>query len=514
MSSGFSPLDASEGEPVNWRRATQISLGLVVLVSALLGLMVSTSMTPASGVVPENPGGVIRSVEPGSPAWRDGIREGDSVVALDSAEGTWSLMARKPDGVIWTSAKLDQIQDLRSTIPFALVGLILAAIAALLIQRGQPAAAVLLPIAILFAAQPLFYAGSLTASIGAGVVLFAGSALAAVVFGRWRPVLAIPLAVGVLFAVAWAVSIVAVPQAFDVADASRVPMAIGFGVIGFATVADRRRILDFMTRQSAPAAADLLYLGSAVTLVLAGLMGIVDLIPAILVAVVAVLAYPFWRRASVSAFERLIASQARRDASIRAVEEERGRLAREIHDSPLQELSGVIRRLETLPGAEHEADALRAVAGQLRDVATSLHPPVLVDLGLAASIEDLRDQLCAATPNWQINVDVDDLTTAGRPPADVELAAFRITQESMTNAIAHSGGRCLEVRGSVAPEVIDLAIRDDGHGLRENEARAARRSGHFGLDSIRERAIAAGGTSVLTSSPDGVCVRFRWESRA
>ena len=84
----------------------------------------------------------------------------------------------------------------------------------------------------------------------------------------------------------------------------------------------------------------------------------------------------------------------------------------------------------------------------------------------------------------------------------------------MTNAIAHSGGRCLEVRGSVAPEVIDLAIRDDGHGLREHDARAARRSGHFGLDSIRERAIAAGGTSVLTTSPEGVCVRFRWESRS
>ncbi len=497
---------------MNWRRATQISLGLVALVTAVLGLVVSTTMTPVPGVKPDNVGGIVQVVEPGSPTWRDDIREGDEVLDLDSAPGTWSLTTRGPDRVPRTSTTESQTQGLRSTVPFAVVGLVLAAFAALLAVRGHQAAAVILPITILFAAQPFFFAGSLVGSIAAGVVLFAGSALAAVSFGRWRPVLAVPVAMGIVFAAVWVTSIVAVPAAFGAVDATRVPMAIGFGIIGFATVGDRRRIRDFMAGRTAPAAADLVYLGSAVALVIAGVLGDV-LVPAVLVAVIALLVYPFWRTATISTFERLIASQARRDASIRAVEDERGRLAREIHDSPLQELSGVIRRLESLPGAEGEADALRAVAGQLRDVATSLHPPVLVDLGLAAAIEDLRDQLCAGAPNWQINIEVDDLTTAGRPPQDVELAAFRVTQEAMANAIAHSGGQCLEVRGSVAPEVIDLTIRDDGHGLRQHDARVARRSGHFGLDSIRERAIAAGGPSDLTTSPDGVCVRFSWESR-
>ncbi len=498
---------------MNWRRATQISLGLVALVTAVLGLVVSTGVTPAPGVATDNVGGIVQVVEPGSPTWRDDIREGDVVIDLDSAPGTWFLTTRGPDGVPRISTTDSQTQGLRSTVPFVLVGLGLAGLAALLAVRGHQAAAVILPIAILFAAQPLFFAGSVVGSVAAGIVLFAGSALAAVSFGRWRPVLAVPLAVGVVLAAVWVASIVAVPAAFGIVDASRVPMAIGFGVIGFAAVGDRRRIRDFMAGQRAPAAADLVYLGSAVALVIAGILGNV-LVPAVLVAAIALLIYPFWRTATISTFDRLIASQARRDASIRAVEDERGRLAREIHDSPLQELSGVIRRLDALPGAQGEADALRAVAGQLRDVATSLHPPVLVDLGLAAAIEDLRDQLCAGAPGWQINVEVDDLTTAGRPPQEVELAAFRITQEAMANAIAHSGGRYLEVRGSVAPEVIDLAIRDDGHGLRDHDARAARRSGHFGLDSIRERAIAAGGTSDLTTSPEGVCVRFRWESRS
>ncbi len=498
---------------MNWRRGIQISLGFVALVTALLGLAVSTTVTPASGVIPDNVGGVVRSVEPGSPAWRDGIREGDKVVDLDDAEMTWSLETGRSGGT-WMTSKSGQILVLRSTIPFAVVGLILAATTALLALRGHVAAAVLLPIALLFASWPLFYAGLLTVSIAAGIVLFAGSALAAVTFGRWRRVLAVPLALGVVLAVAWVTSIMAAPQAFGTVDDARLPMALGFGVISGVTVADRRRIRDFMAGQSAPAAADLLYLGSVIALLIAAFARPEILIPALVVTVIALLAYPFWRTATISTFERLIASQARRDASIRAVEDERGRLAREIHDSPLQELSGVIRRLESLPGAEGEADALRAVAGQLRDVATSLHPPVLVDLGLAASIEDLRDQLGSAAPGWGINVDVDDLTSAGRPPQDVELAAFRITQEAMANAIAHSGGQCLEVRGSVAPEVIDLTIRDDGHGLRQHDARVARRSGHFGLDSIRERAIAAGGTSDLTTSPEGVCVRFRWENRS
>jgi signal transduction histidine kinase len=487
----------------------------MAVVTAVLATVISVSTPPAPGVVAQDVGGVVQSVEPGSPTWRDGIREGDRVLALvlDSAESTWSLTTRGSDGRERTSGKVAQVKELQKTIPFAVVGLILATIAALLAHRGHKATAVLLPIAILLAAQPFFFAGLPAGSITAGVVLFAGSALAAVSFGRWRPVLAIPLAAGVVLAIVWVASIVAVPAAFGTVDATRVPMALGFGVIGFAAVGDRRRIRDFIAGRTAPAAADLVYLGSAAALVIAGILG-GFVIPAVLAAVIALLIYPFWRTATISTFDRLIASQARRDASIRAVEDERGRLAREIHDSPLQDLSGVIRRLESLPGAEGEADALRAVAGQLRDVATSLHPPVLVDLGLAAAIEDLRDQMCAGAPAWQIDIDVDDLTTAGRPPQDVELAAFRVTQEAMANAIAHSGGQCLEVRGSVAPEVIDLAIRDDGHGLREHDARAARRSGHFGLDSIRERAIAAGGTSTLTTSAEGVSVRFRWESRS
>jgi signal transduction histidine kinase len=498
--------------PVNWRRAIQINLGLVVLVMAVLGLVVSAAVIPASGVVPENIGGVVRSVEPGSPGWRDGIREGDVVTDLDTSEGNWHI-ATIGGEVRRDSSKSDQVKLLRSFIPWSIVALLVAAFAALLAYRGHPASAVLVPIALLLAAQPLFFTGSVPGALVAGIALFAGGGLA-VAFARWRTMLAVPLVAGLALSVLWVVSTLVLPAAFDAVDVSRGPAAAGFSVVGFAVVADRRRILDFMTGRSGPGFVDLLYLGLAVALLIAGIFGSIPFLPALVVTVAAVLVYPFWRRATVASFERLVTSQARRDASIRATEDERGRLAREIHDSPLQELSGVIRRLEAVPGAEREADTLRAVAGQLRDVATALHPPVLQDLGLAAAIEDLRDQFGATAPDWQVSVEVDDLTSAGRPSAEVELAAFRVTQEATANAIAHSGGQRLGIRGSVTRNAVELAISDDGHGLLEEDTRTARRAGHFGLDSMRERAEAIGGTTSLTTAADGVCVRFHWEGHS
>jgi two-component system NarL family sensor kinase len=173
----------------------------------------------------------------------------------------------------------------------------------------------------------------------------------------------------------------------------------------------------------------------------------------------------------------------------------------------------VIRRLESIPGADAETSSLRSVAEGLRDVATSLHPPVLQDLGLAAAIADLGDHASEAHPGWRVMVDVDDVTLADRPPADVELAAFRVIQEALANAIAHSQGHTLEIGGVVSTDSIDLRADDDGHGFHAEAAREARRAGHFGLDAMGERAEAVGGRVLVTPGPTGVSVRFQWERR-
>ena len=151
------------------------------------------------------------------------------------------------------------------------------------------------------------------------------------------------------------------------------------------------------------------------------------------------------------------------------------------------------------------------MAARLRDVATALRPPVLQDLGLVAAIEDLRDQLLASTQDWEVSVSVEDAADGHRPPADVELATLRVIQEAATNAVAHSRGRRLRISGTVATHAIDVTVSDDGVGFREDRAREARRAGHFGLDSMRERAEAVAAETMVTNTSAGVAVRFVWE---
>ncbi len=303
------------------------------------------------------------------------------------------------------------------------------------------------------------------------------------------------------------------PGLFPGADAGRMPVAlVATLVVGWPAI-DRRRIVGAIASPGAPSAFDIVYLPGVLALVLAAIW-ILDWSPLLSVAVLAgaVLVYPWSRRLAGGAFEQLVIGNVRRRAQTKAIEEERGRLAREIHDVPMQDLSAVIRRLESLPGSEAEVDALRNVMGQLRDVATSLHPPVLQDLGLAAALVDLGDALRATVPGRDIRVEVDDLSgVAGRPPEDVESAAYRVVQEAVANALKHSGGTTVSIAGSVANEVIDLAVADSGGGLDRQRAAATRRTGHFGLDSMRERASLVGGVTTIDSTPNGVVVRFTWE---
>jgi two-component system NarL family sensor kinase len=137
----------------------------------------------------------------------------------------------------------------------------------------------------------------------------------------------------------------------------------------------------------------------------------------------------------------------------------------------------------------------------------------LQDLGLAAAIADLGDHLSESHPEWRFTVDVDDVTLADRPPGDVELAAFRVIQEATANALAHSGGHCLQIGGLVATDTIDLRATDDGHGFHDDDAREARRAGHFGLDAMRERAAAVDARVLVTHGPPGASVQFLWERR-
>ena len=489
-------------------------VAIAALALAVFGLLTSLAATPDGGVGFNDMGTIVTEVLPGSPAWRDGIRPGDAILELhdSTAPGGWELLVRDA-GVTLGSSAADQEARLRETLPWALAGLAIVVTALLLLLRTGVTGLALVPIGVTLAATPLLRTGNPRDLLvgGAGTFLLAGAAVA-LVAGRRR---SWPLAVGLGLSLGalWIASILAVPGAFDPVDLARIPVAGTFTVWGGAMAIDRRRLRQRLLAPGGPSAFDLLYLPVVVAILLGGL-AFVRLSPLVAAAILvaAVVLYPTTRRTTGASVERLIIGNVRRQAEIRAIEDERGRLARDIHDAPLQELAAVIRRLEARPDTAGETTALREVAAQLRDVATTLHPPVLEDLGLAPALADLADGLAAAHPDRLLRVEVVDLTgAAARPPTDVETAGFRIAQEATANAIRHGGGRSVSILGSVSTDAIELTIADDGPGIDRDAAAAARRRGHFGLDSMRERADAVGGTVTIDSDATGVRVRFTWE---
>jgi signal transduction histidine kinase len=242
-----------------------------------------------------------------------------------------------------------------------------------------------------------------------------------------------------------------------------------------------------------------------------GFLAVASQLAAIAIVLAAILAVPAWRRWFAARAERTLLADLRDHARLEATETERAHLARELHDVPLQELAGIIRRLELLPEARAETDQLRAVAAQLRGVATELRPPVLDDLGLAPALEFLAET--ASTDLVAVTAEVEDRTSlepGGRPPAEVELAVFRIAQEAVANACRHAQAGNVRLRGEVSPGRVALVVTDDGRGLDEAEARAASRRGRLGLASIRRRAEAVDAEVDISGSPAGTRVAVRW----
>lgn len=197
-------------------------------------------------------------------------------------------------------------------------------------------------------------------------------------------------------------------------------------------------------------------------------------------------------------------------------EEERLRLARELHDDPLQQLMFLTRTLDELAddpalsasltdqtrrGHHAAADA----ASALRKIIQGLRPPVLDDLGLLPALRQLVDQ----TNRRGTNVTV-TLTSAGgerRLPADQELTAYRVVQESLTNVIRHAEATRATVRVEFR-DCLVVSVRDDGRGIHAQK-RAPASEGGLGLIGVRERVAQVGGTLSVRSRPGrGTTVRI------
>lgn len=192
----------------------------------------------------------------------------------------------------------------------------------------------------------------------------------------------------------------------------------------------------------------------------------------------------------------------------RAQEEERKRLARELHDTAAQDLVLLGRGLDALvddPGSlAHLLEDLRARAGEtlesLRRLSRDLRPTVLDDLGLVPALEWLAADL---TERSGIRTRFGLSGPARRLAAEAELALFRITQEALRNAERHAESGNVEVRVSFTDDGVCVEIADDGHGFVVPGSRDRFvRSGGLGLLGIRERAELIGGTLDVRSAPE------------
>jgi Histidine kinase len=191
---------------------------------------------------------------------------------------------------------------------------------------------------------------------------------------------------------------------------------------------------------------------------------------------------PAWRRILAPRAKRLLLADVRERATIEASEAERAHLARELHDAPLPQLAGVIRRLELLPTARAENDQLRAVAEQLRGMATELRPPVLDDLGLVAAIEFIAER--DATDAIGISVHVADET-------GLVAASRRVSQSDASSSAPTS--RTPTPRFSAVRRTASIARRRSGSlgASRSRYVRRSRRSRRCAAASSRYSAAYA-----------------------
>jgi two-component system sensor histidine kinase UhpB len=190
---------------------------------------------------------------------------------------------------------------------------------------------------------------------------------------------------------------------------------------------------------------------------------------------------------------------------LRAQEEERRRIARELHDEAAQVLTSLLVRLRLLEQFRTPQDAqarvkeLRELTARalhdVRRIALELRPAMLDDLGLVAAIQAYVDDLNAA---GGVRVALTTAGLDGRLPVEVELAFYRVAQEALTNVVRHARATEAHARLKRTGTSVTLEVEDDGVGFDVRESAVTR---GLGLQGMRERMALIGGEVRVESSP-------------
>lgn len=201
-------------------------------------------------------------------------------------------------------------------------------------------------------------------------------------------------------------------------------------------------------------------------------------------------------------------------------EEERRRLARELHDGIGQTLTALANQLQRIHddaramsnlGLGHRlGDALEITRGALhdtRELSRLLRPTLLDDLGLEAALKWLARTLGERTG---LAIEVHSSIGEERMQPDVETLVYRICQEALTNVIKHSGARQVQVLLTHGSSMLRLRVHDDGSGFDTAELSAPEKGGvSAGVRGMRDRAELFGGRVEVSSAPgEGTSVQL------
>jgi signal transduction histidine kinase/AmiR/NasT family two-component response regulator len=192
-------------------------------------------------------------------------------------------------------------------------------------------------------------------------------------------------------------------------------------------------------------------------------------------------------------------------------DDERRRLARDLHDTVGQEIVVVLMTLETIARTwdKHDSSArnnlleavgwLRNVESEIRTFSYLLHPPLLDDMGLASALGWYMEGFSKRS-GVSVQLSVPD--NLPRLSLQVETALFRITQESLSNVIRHSQSKQAWVRIALEPHCLKLSVRDEGRGFDQMAYGGSVPSG-VGIEGMRGRLKSLGGNLDLQSGPQG-----------
>jgi len=215
--------------------------------------------------------------------------------------------------------------------------------------------------------------------------------------------------------------------------------------------------------------------------------------------------------------EKEAARQALLAALMKAQEDERLRLARELHDGAGQTLTSLLVRLKAMEDAAENREQSQDIASMCQEVSTTiervrgiayrLRPAALEELGLHVALRTLAEDMTG-----EAGLELQFVSSLGgqRLPREVETALYRIAQEGLTNVVRHADCRRVHVELVRLPYTVCLQIEDNGRGFDPNQLAHRKGSPRLGLIGIRERAENLGGSvAVLSASDSGTSLQVR-----